>query len=91
MIWLNADPLSGSCGIDNLHSFYTKYGNDELRHINKAGSGLYIANFIDRVDCKLAYIALCEKFKLLYQSPVRLNHHSGNYGFFCVFGDKDRY
>lgn len=86
----NYTNLQGGCGIRNLYGF--GWGD---RHTNlengKAGSGLYVANFLDTSNSKVMYEILTKKYKLLYQSPVRRNYNSDNLGFFCVFGDKDRY
>lgn len=85
-----ASALSGACGIENLYNFNSYYGDFNLEVLPKAGSGLYIANFLNRTTSKEVYDILCKKYVLVYQSPVRQNNHSGNYGFFCVFSDKDR-
>lgn len=81
-----ASELHGACGIWNW-IYFDGWSNPK----GSPGAGLHIANFINSYACREAYKDMSKKYKLLYQSPVRQNNNSGNHGFFCVFGDKDRY
>jgi hypothetical protein len=81
------------CGVDEVGNFsfyedgFEGEGEDEFYTpmISRSGTGLFTATFIDSLDCHEAYKYLISKYKLLYQSPVRVNSSSENSVFLCVF------
>jgi hypothetical protein len=91
--------VPGNCGLGfisgiNNDRYYTRQGVYSLvRQAELAGgTGFFVSGFVDSKVCKEAYEELCKNYKLVYQSPVRVNRNSNNKFFFCVFdrGGKDR-
>ena len=88
--------LECCCGVDEIGNFeYSTYGSRwrvdlaECIKFSQAGTGYFIATFIDNEVCKKAYHDLCEKATLMYQSPPRFNpRHGENEVFVCVFLSK---
>lgn len=78
------DLLDGTCGVAVLWDYGNKWGSP-IGDAVSAGCGWYIAGFIDNNECREAYDEMCGKYKLIYQSPVRLNRNSGKDFFFCIF------
>ncbi len=79
------DTLVGTCGVGVLYNFAVGGWGTPLGEATDSGCGWYVAGFVDTDTCKQAYEELCEKYTLVYQSPVRLNINSGNDFFFCIF------
>lgn len=89
-VYANSCELPFCCGIGSIGSFKTYKGiYSDAKPLSSlpmvTGTGLFTAEFIDNADCKKAYTFLCEKYKLLYQSPLRLNINSGRSLFMCIF------
>lgn len=82
---------SGTCGLDVIYGF-NGYNQDELRRygypINRLaprGAGFSVAGFLNTPKCKKAYEELSEKWKTVYQSPVRVNRNTNNKFFFVIY------
>ena len=87
--------LPQTCGVTELGWFrdYEAVINAKafkLGHIPpQLGAGWYICGFTDTCEeYKEAYLQLCKKYKLVYQSPVRTNTRTGHQFFFCIFDFK---
>lgn len=78
--------VDGTCGVGVLYD-YNKGWGPEIGYSSESGCGWYVAGFIDNDTCKAAYEEMCEKYTLVYQSPIRRNKNSGNMFFFCIFDD----
>lgn len=82
------------CGVQEIGGFDftdSAWGGDKIEEVSQdEGADLLIAAFIDESGQKEAYEALCKKFRLLYQSPVKRNRNSGNRLFLCVFDTSSR-
>jgi hypothetical protein len=90
------------CGVDEVGRFDYYEGTfdcedddeDQLYYptVERSGSGIFTATFVDNRDSRKAYEYLVSKYKLLYQSPVKNNDNSGNDLFLCVFDyDTDKF
>lgn len=92
-IYAKSSRLPYCCGVRDIGEFSRKsregwtYGY-KIDDLSESGAGFYTATFIDTAECAQAYKELCEKFDLLYQSPVRKNTSSGRLLFFCFFSNK---
>lgn len=97
-IWANhIDHLTQSCGITELgifrkESIYT-WSNDPKRirdlNLKDVGAGFALASFTDLFSFEEiyqeAYEELKKKYKIVYQSPVRVNRRTGRKFFFCIY------
>lgn len=82
------ESLNTCCGVNEIGSFkdYGGWVAEERRAvIEKSGTGLFVAAFVNTPECKVAYEHCCKKHKLLYQSPLKMNSNSGRRLFLCVF------
>lgn len=88
-MYLAQDTVNWTCGLGVIGNYSTLrpvYSHSNtLSTLDEAGTGFYVAGFIDTVECKAMYDELIAKFPIVYQSPVRQNVNSGNDFFFCVF------
>lgn len=81
--------LPRTCGVEVIFDFHEEDGyGRHIEDLNIGGIGYAVAGFIDRAYCKQAYEELTQRFHLEYQSPVKMNHNSGNPFFFCIFRNK---
>lgn len=85
--------LAYCCGVDEIGEFYETVpgqtsGFDDDLFFRNSGTGMYISTFVDDSVQKEAYDEICERFDILYQSPLMLNRKSGNYLFLLVYKDK---
>lgn len=84
-----AEPVWGSCGIthfDNFELFEHAYKAYTVRNKKyKKGAGFALAGFVNDEACRMAYHIMAKRFKLMFQSPVRVNSNTGNRFFFCVY------
>lgn len=78
--------VPGSCGVSVLYYFeHASYvGQTSLNNIS-SGAGWCCAGFVNTPRCKRVYKEMCEKYKLVYQTPVRVNRNSGRPFFFAVW------
>lgn len=85
-----SDLVEGTCGLTVLFNFES-YDDGDLwmDKVSKLeyneGAGFAVAGFIDTEECRDAYAALSLRFKIVYQSPVRMNTNSNNEFFFCIY------
>lgn len=87
-IYFTEDTIEGACGVSNFYQFYPSFWGDEclnLPTVLQGGADFAFAGFINEPNCHKVYEALCSKYKLVYQSPVRENRNSLNDFFFCIF------
>lgn len=89
------DYLVQSCGITELGQFSPHdatgwYDPVELDSLGApAGAGWIIAAFTPAKEIyKEAYRQLAKKYKIVYQSPVRINTRTGSQFFFCIYDAK---
>lgn len=85
--------LSGTCGVGLLSGFVDDnyYPRDYLTPSKVAvsgGCGWQIAGFINDSVRKQVYEEFKKRFKIVMQSPVRVNKNSGNKFFFIVYDSK---
>ena len=60
-------------------NYYSKWHN--------GGTGFFGSGFIDNAICKQTYKELCKHYKLVSQTPVRMNANSGKMFFYAMFDD----
>ncbi len=84
--------LPQSCGVGEIGIFRLPMTWGDLEgpfthHVRPMGGcGWVIASFTDqRPEYKQAYEELCQRWKLVYQSPVRTNRRTNHPFFFCIF------
>lgn len=82
---------SGTCGLDVIYAFNSR-DQEAMRMFGlpitgllPRGAGFSVAGFINTHKCKQAYKELAEKFKTVYQSPVRRNRNSRRKFFFVIY------
>jgi hypothetical protein len=65
-------------------------GAEDLKTlVPTGGCGWVIASFTEkRPEFKEAYEILCKRWKLIYQSPVRVNNRTHRKFFFCIFDSR---
>lgn len=82
-----------NCGLGVVGSFDAAYYPQTKQLITNQftnyGTGFFVSGFIDNYSCKKAYKFLTSNFKLIYQSPVRVNTNTDREFFFCIFDTKD--
>jgi hypothetical protein len=84
------DSMGTCCGVNEIGSFRLN-GKSDFGYVpipstlEKSGTGLMVAAFINNADNKAAYEKLMREHELVYQSPVKRNSNSGNRMFLCVF------
>lgn len=74
-------------GIDNDHQWYTSIEHMDLTQ--DAGIGYTMAGFIDNDQCQYVYEHIKLNYKIVFQSPVKLNRNSQHKFFFIIFTNKD--
>ena len=91
------DHLSSACGVGLVGDFSFNNGSDSdfYEYVYdfiklsdeeaSSGCGWYIAGFVDNIKSRLAYEEINRLYKVIYQSPVRINRNSDNEFFFVVF------
>lgn len=82
------DTIEGACGVSNFYNFYPNFWDANPQNLPTKLNGeadFAFAGFINEPNCHKAYEALCSKYKLVYQSPVRKNRNSNHDFFFCIF------
>jgi hypothetical protein len=93
-VTLYSEAITGACGVGILTDFSlldddedVSYYRDELidGFTPHGGAGFELAGFIDTDACRETYKKLAERFKIVYQSPVRLNKNSYNQFFFVIY------
>lgn len=86
--------LSNCCGVYEIGDFHFTsggWGGSPIEHAPRdTGANLVVATFTERDGQKEAYEALCRRYRLLYQSPIKRNRNSGNNLFLCVFDSSSR-
>lgn len=89
-----SDTLDGTCGVGVACGFefvneeYSSWDDPNLtigEDDPSGGAGWFVAGFIDDEECRVAYQGFRKHYKLVFQSPVRVNENSKNQFFFCVF------
>lgn len=82
--------VPGTCGVGVVFGFNSndndinRYGRP-ISGIPARNAGFELAGFIDTPKCKAVYKELSEKWKTVYQSPVRRNRNTGNKFFFVIY------
>lgn len=91
-------PAETACGLECVGGF--KYqdtlaewqddgrkvlGRDEMHYEYEKGTGFAMSGFINTPVCKEAYQFLVSNYKLVYQSPVRVNENTDNKFFFIIY------
>ncbi len=83
--------MNGGCGVTVFDDFGTydpwrekKIIEDDIPS-EDSGAGWGIAAFVDTQPCREAYEAICSKYPIIFQSPVRENQNTNNNFFFVVF------
>lgn len=83
------ETIDWSCGLSVIGAFYKTvdeyYTLARGRAGEEGGTGFFIAAFINTENCRAAYEELIKNYRLVFQSPVRMNVNSNNDFFFCVF------
>ena len=93
-IYSRGNDVSLTCGLGVVGDFsFSKsesweWNKREVLQAPEKGTGFFVAGFIDTNVCEKAYKQLCEKYTLIYQSPVRTNRNTYNQFFFCIFDRK---
>lgn len=71
-------------------------GTDHICHASKlnkqntrGGCGFNGTGFINNELCKAFYEQLCKDFRLVFQTPVRLNKNSDNLFFYAMFDNTE--
>lgn len=89
MMYVHTYTHAGACGVAHAHRFRTTNDYESSERIdeldNAGGCNWLTAGFTNTPICREAYVQFCRSYKLLYQSPVRVNDNSGNNFFFAVF------
>lgn len=91
MISINSGTIAGSCGVGMVFDYRickdSDYWNISLeKYQTEGGCGWVFAAFIEGDEtCEQAYEIMKNKWKIMYQSPIKLNINSGNNFFFCIF------
>lgn len=86
--------VCGACGVGVFYEFEynsDRWSGDPIENLRtRGGCGWTVAGFIkgDRL-CDRMYKALSKRWKILYESPVKLNINSGNEFYFVVFEAPD--
>lgn len=93
-----SDTVDGTCGVGvfggfekytNNDSWYKPCEDDFPEGVDcQGGAGWQIAGFIPNSECREIYLGLKKRFKIVFQSEVRVNTNSGNKFFFCVYDVK---
>lgn len=92
MIIAETGTVDSACGIGWIGYFVNGHQSDDypLIEIEPSGGAKFtVVGFINTNQCKEAYRILAERFKILYQSPVRVNENTGNRFFFVVYDTKE--
>lgn len=86
--------VAGGCGLGNTYDFNSN-GNEYWSDRDQApgsrtrgGTGFDLACFINNSTCKQVYEEMNSTKRLIFQSPNRINRHSGRPFFFAVFDDR---
>lgn len=82
-----------TCGLGIVGDFGSDYWKKSVDEVKQSfahyeGTGFFVAGFVNTSVCEKAYKELCDKNKIVYQSPVRKNKNSDNNFFFCIFDAK---
>lgn len=72
----------GTCGLGVLYGF--KSTTTAIPFFS-SGTGFCVAGFTAHNRCEKTYNEIKKKYKIVYQSPVRINRNSGNKFFFIIF------
>lgn len=96
-IYAFREDIPGACGICHIQDFNTEddFDLEELTECGRCGgAGFAIASFIETTseyhraqaeNSQQAYEILKKKYKVVYESPKRLNNNTGNMFWFCVY------
>ena len=85
--------VTSTCGLGLIGNF--SFGNRQwatkLKDINLVNNGIgyTVAGFVDTKVCEKMYKHVAEKYKIVFQSPVKINRNSGRKFFFIIFTKKD--
>lgn len=87
MMYGEFSTVAGACGVGVIHNFGTSnYYSAEATSRNPGGAGWLCAGFIYKNKmCDQMFKELNDKYKLVFQTPVRTNINSGNEFYFAVF------
>jgi hypothetical protein len=87
---MKATLLSSNCGVSLIYQ--TDDSDVDFKdnyYWFKGRTRLFIAGFLNQPSYMKCYHILCDKYKLVYQSPLRDGQDTGpNSYFFCVFDSK---
>lgn len=90
--------LGQTCGVTELGHFrnsqvyYWDNSVVTIQNLTKpAGAGWFIAGFTENLPVyREAYEQLKKKYKIVYQSPVRINTRTGREFFFCIYDNTQK-
>ncbi len=82
--------VTGTCGLGVFYDFALTNSQYTYRmRLNEMsrnrGASFAVAGFVNTLICKQAYEELNQRFKTVYQSPVRLNRNSSKRFFFVIY------
>lgn len=72
------------CGVLNFSSYGLGY-QTVSDHLSLPSAGWVFMAFIDTSICQRVYLKTTRTYKLVYQSPVRVNKNTNHQFFFCIF------
>ncbi len=81
--------VDGTCGLNVIYDYGSEYSHHDLKDLHVSGTGFVVFGFINDKVCRETYKEMKQHFKVVYQSPVRVNPNSGN-KFFFVIADKKK-
>ena len=82
---MNSITVPGTCGVGLFYTFTREgYGYTPEFVRPCGGAGWEIAGFIDTIACREVYDGLKNRFKIIHQSPSRVNRNSNNKFFFVL-------
>jgi hypothetical protein len=85
----DSNRLAFCCGIVEIGSFdYQDISFSSIPEHTNSDVAFYVSSFINTHEQREAYLEMKKYFKLIYQSPVRVNPNSGNEIFMCIYTDK---
>jgi len=88
MIYAEFDTISGACGVGVAHQFEDEsdWSSYDITKGTSGGAGWLSAGFVVGNEmCDEAFALLSAKYKLVYQTPPRINKNSGNVFYFAIF------
>jgi hypothetical protein len=92
-MYVRTEYIYGACGVSVISDFEINgvLGVDlhEGDLTKDAGIGYTLAAFVNAEPSRIVYDVIQSKYKIVFQSPVKINMNSGNEFFFIIFTEKD--